>query len=119
MTVAAGEAVRWRNDGAIPHTATAAGTFDSGFVNPGEDFVQVFDDVGLYEYICTIHPEMVGTVEVLAATPTVAAGVGALGAPAEPVSPAIAFILAGSIVVAVGVMAFGMARFARAAGEMR
>ncbi len=119
VTVQAGQAVRWRNDGLIPHTATVEGLFDSGFVNPGDDFVQVFDEVGVYDYICTIHPEMVGTIEVVAASAEVtAAGVSGV-TPSAPVSPAVAYIMAGAIVVAVAAMAWGMSRFAKAAADVR
>lgn len=118
VSVAAGEAVRWRNDGLVPHTATLDGVFDSGFLEPGADFVQAFDSVGVYEYICTIHPEMVGIIEVTEPVADVATA-GINPGAAAPLDPAVALLMAGGIVLAVGVMAFGMARFARAASEMR
>ncbi len=119
VTIEEGEAVRWRNDGAVPHTVTIEGQFDSGFVDPGEDFIRVFEEAGVYDYICTIHPEMVGSIKVVEAEAVVAsAGIG--GGPASaPLDPSVAFIMAGAIVVAVGAMAFGMARFAKAAEQVR
>ena len=116
LTIEAGQAVRWTNAGAIPHTVTANdGTFDSGLIETQGSFDLVFAEEGSYEYFCTLHPDMVGIVEVVAPAPAVlsaGAGAGAAGP-----SDAVAFILAGSIVAAVGAFSFGMVQFGKAAAR--
>jgi plastocyanin len=65
LTVAPGTTVTWVNDGQTPHTSTADdGTWDSGTLQPGESFSFTFDEPGTYSYLCEIHPEMTGTVNV-------------------------------------------------------
>jgi len=67
LTIAAGETVRWFNDDALPHTASATdGTWDSGNLAPGQAFERRFDAPGSYPYLCRYHPGMTGTIEVLA-----------------------------------------------------
>jgi plastocyanin len=69
VEVPAGGTVTWTNTGAAPHTATAdGGAFDSGQLAPGATFSQTFNAVGNFPYHCEIHPEMVGTVNVVEAT---------------------------------------------------
>jgi plastocyanin len=65
LTVSAGMEVTWTNNGQRPHTITADdGSFDSGRLDPGEQFSQVFDQPGTYAYHCGFHPEMVATIVV-------------------------------------------------------
>lgn len=72
VEVKAGGGVTWTNDDSQIHTATsgAAGSedagsvFDSGILSPGATFDFVFDTAGTYDYYCTMHPQMVGTVNV-------------------------------------------------------
>ncbi len=72
MTVPVGSAIEWRNNGNLPHTATAdSGTWDSSMLKKGQTFSQSFEAPGTFTYICSFHPEMVGTVVVEApAAPT-------------------------------------------------
>lgn len=66
VTIQAGGKVIWQNDGEAPHTATADDdSFDTGTVESGKLKSENFKTVGAYAYICTIHPEMKGTVEVV------------------------------------------------------
>src|SRR5215204_5982336 len=59
MTVAPGTTVMWVNNGQAPHTSTADdGAWDSGTLQPGENFSFTFDQAGTYTYHCTIHPNM-------------------------------------------------------------
>jgi plastocyanin len=77
LEIRAGDTIRWRNDGAAPHTVTAEdGTFDSGLVPTGATFERRFDEVGSYAFVCSFHPAMTGTVRV-----TAAAGAGASSSP--------------------------------------
>ena len=63
ITVAKGSTLSWSNAGALPHTVTdREGGFDSGIVMPGDSYRRTFASAGSFEYFCTIHPEMVGTV---------------------------------------------------------
>ena len=62
-TVAVGGTVTWVNNGPSPHTSTsAAGGWDSGVVPDGQSFPQVFATAGSFGYICSLHPQMTGTI---------------------------------------------------------
>ena len=80
-TVAVGTTVVWTNQGVAPHTVTARdGAYDSGFLDTGETFSWTYTAAGVYEYLCAIHPAMVGTVVVGdAAAPGSPAGSGGSG----------------------------------------
>ncbi len=119
LRIEAGQTVTWTNEGDLPHTVTAADeSYDSGLVLPGQTFQRTFAEVGRYEYVCTVHPEMTASVEVLAAGPEVLAA-ATPAAPVAPLSNTVAYVLAASIVAAVGVFAIGMARFGQAAARER
>jgi LPXTG-motif cell wall-anchored protein len=65
LSVAPGTTVTWVNEGQAPHTTTADdGTWDSGTLQPGEDFSFTFDQPGTYTYHCSIHPDMTASVKV-------------------------------------------------------
>jgi plastocyanin len=64
VTVRAGSRVRWVNDDTAPHTATAAGAFDTGALRKGDSKVLTLDKAGSYSYVCEFHPFMKGTVVV-------------------------------------------------------
>jgi LPXTG-motif cell wall-anchored protein len=69
VTVAVGDTVTWHNSGQAPHTATADdGSFDTGTIQPGGSGSHTFNSAGTFSYICTIHPNMKGTVRVLASS---------------------------------------------------
>jgi plastocyanin len=69
VTIEAGTTVVWTNQDALPHTVTAgsrgnpSGLFDED-VGAGGDFSFTFEEPGTYEYYCSIHPGMDGTVVV-------------------------------------------------------
>ena len=64
-TVQAGDTVVWTNDDIVPHTATAlAKEFDSGTIDVGGSWRHTTTAVGAYEYECTLHPTMRGTLVV-------------------------------------------------------
>jgi plastocyanin len=70
LELPAGTAVLWTNTGAAPHTVSAEdGSFDSGTLQPGSTFERTFTTPGTYAYLCQIHPEMTGTIEILAPDP--------------------------------------------------
>src|SRR5918993_492291 len=65
VTVPAGVTVTWTNTGSRPHTVTADdGSFDSGRLDPGEQFSQTVDQPGIFTYHCGFHPEMQGSIVV-------------------------------------------------------
>jgi plastocyanin len=66
VVVQAGGKVTWQNEDTAPHTATAEdGSFDTGTIEQGKLGSATFKEAGTFTYICTIHPTMQGTVEVV------------------------------------------------------
>ncbi len=65
LTVPAGTTVTWINRDIVRHTVTSReGLFDSGRLGSGESFTYTFEEPGTFDYYCTIHPTMQGTVTV-------------------------------------------------------
>lgn len=65
VKVATGDSVMWTNKDAPTHTVTAdKGEFDSKRLDTGKSFSYVFAKAGRFEYHCSIHESMHGTVEV-------------------------------------------------------
>jgi plastocyanin len=63
VTVAQHATVTWTNAGQAPHTVTSRdGTFTSDLLQQRDQYLHVFDTVGRFEYFCTLHPKMVGTI---------------------------------------------------------
>lgn len=70
LTVAAGEAVTWKQNDAGAHTVTSGTVeqasggvsqqpddrFDSGDISKGETFEFTFTEAGTYPYFCRLHP---------------------------------------------------------------
>jgi plastocyanin len=62
--VKVGQTVAWRNADSIAHTATGSG-FDTGSISPGQTSRAItFSTAGTVDYHCSIHPTMVGTLNV-------------------------------------------------------
>ena len=65
LTVPAGASVTWTNQDEEPHTVAAK---DGSFHSPGLDthgsYSFTFTAPGSYDYVCSIHPFMTGTVVV-------------------------------------------------------
>jgi plastocyanin len=65
VTVTVGTMVTWTNNDNIPHTSSAdSGAWNSGNLGPGQSFTATMSSRGTFTYHCTIHPGMVGTVNV-------------------------------------------------------
>lgn len=67
ITVKQGTTVTWTNNDSTVHTATSTdgpAGFDSGNLSRGESFSFTFEAAGTYNYICTPHPSMTGTITV-------------------------------------------------------
>lgn len=51
-----GQTVIWTNSDGIMHSVkSVTGEFDSGIINPGQNFSYRFNMDGSYQYYCTIH----------------------------------------------------------------
>jgi plastocyanin len=64
LTVKRGDTIVWINKDPFPHTATAKGLFDSGSLGPGESWTHKAVSPGEHAYLCTLHPNMKGTLRV-------------------------------------------------------
>lgn len=65
LTVTAGTTVTWTNRDEEPHTVAASdGSFHSPGMGTGATFTHTFADPGTFDYVCSIHPMMHGTVVV-------------------------------------------------------
>jgi plastocyanin len=65
VSINVGDSVTWTNSGSEPHNAVADdGSFETAILESGDSETVTFDDTGSFAYICSIHPEMKGTVEV-------------------------------------------------------
>ena len=69
VVVKAGTTVTWINDDDIPHTvASSTKLFKSNALDTEDKFSFTFTTPGAYEYFCSLHPHMTGTIVVEAAT---------------------------------------------------
>ena len=70
LTVKAGTTVTWTNKDDIPHgIASSNGAFTkSKALDTDDSFSFTFTTPGSYKYFCYLHPHMVGTIVVQAAT---------------------------------------------------
>jgi plastocyanin len=65
ITVQRGGTVIWMNNDNTPHTSTSdTGAWSSGTIAAGGSFSATFQNSGSFTYHCTIHPNMIGTVNV-------------------------------------------------------
>lgn len=64
LTVERGDTVVFRNKDMVPHTATAAGHFDSRNIAAGQSWTWKADKAGAFDYVCTYHLGMKGKVAV-------------------------------------------------------
>jgi plastocyanin len=63
ITIKSGDMVVWTNNDSVTHTVTGSG-WGSSSLKQGETYSRTFDTVGTYEYYCTLHPSMKGSVVV-------------------------------------------------------
>ena len=68
FTIDSGNQVTWVNEDSAFHSVTSgfygepSDLFDSGHLDPYESFTFDFDEKGIYDYFCTLHPWMEGQV---------------------------------------------------------
>jgi plastocyanin len=66
VTISAGDTVTWTNEDSVGHDVTGD-DFKSGAaggLGNGDTFEHTFDQAGTFDYVCTVHPGMEGTVTV-------------------------------------------------------
>jgi plastocyanin len=72
LTIGIGASVNWVNNDDSLHTVTSltddgskpSGEFDSGIIPSGQWSSHVFNNVGIFNYYCVIHPYMTGQITV-------------------------------------------------------
>jgi plastocyanin len=65
LTVKAGTTVTWVNQDDIPHlVASTTKVFKSKALDTDDKFTFTFATPGIYEYFCSLHPHMTGTIVV-------------------------------------------------------
>jgi plastocyanin len=66
LSVSVGTTVKWTNNDGVTHTVTAndGSSFDSGPIAAGASFSFKFMTAGTFNYHCTIHSGMTGTIVV-------------------------------------------------------
>lgn len=65
LTVPVGTTVAWTNHDDIPHTVTSTDKrFSSAALDTDDHFAYRFTAPGTYNYYCTLHPKMTGTIHV-------------------------------------------------------
>jgi plastocyanin len=68
ITIKQGSLVTWMNEDSAFHSVTSGfydepnELFDSGYLDPQQSFTFSFEDIGTYNYFCTLHPWMKGQV---------------------------------------------------------
>lgn len=68
IVIKQGNSVTWVNEDVAFHSVTSgyydepSEIFDSDYLNPEESFTFVFENIGTYDYFCTLHPWMKGQV---------------------------------------------------------
>ena len=74
ITIELNDEVEWGNADTVTHTVTSGnptdgsdGTFDSSFLGVGESFSYTFNEPGTFDYYCTLHLWMTGTINVASA----------------------------------------------------
>lgn len=61
LTISKGETVVWTNSDSAPHQIKSD-QFSSGMLSNGQSFSFTFNEVGTFNYICSVHPSMMGKV---------------------------------------------------------
>jgi amicyanin len=66
VSVSVGDTVTWTNNDDVPHdvTADSFSSGEPGGMQPGDTFEHTFDQAGTFDYVCTVHPGMEGSVVV-------------------------------------------------------
>ncbi len=65
VSVNVGDSVTWTSTGDEPHNAVGNG-ISTPLLDRGESASESFSQAGSFSYVCTVHPQMTGTVKVVA-----------------------------------------------------
>jgi plastocyanin len=90
VTVVKGGKVTWTNSDAAAHTVAAKDqSWSSDLLPTGATFEHVFDTPGRFEYVCPLHPKMIGTIVVTEASgaPAAAKPAATTATPASSTPP--------------------------------
>jgi amicyanin len=69
LTIKTGSTVTWTNKDDIPHAiASVSALFRSKALDTDDNYSFTFTTPGTYQYFCSLHPHMTGTIVVEAAT---------------------------------------------------
>lgn len=63
VTITKGTVVTWVNNDSIAHQIKSA-DFNSSILNQGQSFSFTFNQTGIFNYFCAIHPAMLGSITV-------------------------------------------------------
>lgn len=66
ITIKEGDTIEWVNSDFIDHTATAKDGGWDVFIAVGQSARQQFKQAGTSQYYCRVHPDMIGTIHVVA-----------------------------------------------------
>ena len=66
VSVGVGDTVTWTNNESVAHdvTADSFSSGEPGGMMSGDTFEHTFEEAGTFDYVCTVHPGMEGTVTV-------------------------------------------------------
>ncbi|MEN8041582.1 MAG: cupredoxin family copper-binding protein [Actinomycetota bacterium] len=66
LDVKVGDTVTWTNNQDTTHTVDSSvdGGWSSGVLEPGDTFSFTFTEAGSFPYHCSIHPAMIGDIQV-------------------------------------------------------
>lgn len=64
MTIPQGVTVRWTNADSVPHTVTSTSgdELSSASLDNGDTYEHIFNKLGTFEYVCSLHPSMKGKI---------------------------------------------------------
>src|SRR5688572_28953173 len=70
QTITTGESITWQNDGQELHNVfELGGTWESPALSNGQTYTFTFGTPGTYNYVCSIHSGMLGTIIVVEPQP--------------------------------------------------
>ena len=66
VKVKAGDTVSWTNEDSAGHDVTGDSfkSGDTGGLGQGDSFEHTFEEAGSFSYVCSVHPNMKGTITV-------------------------------------------------------
>ena len=61
LNIKKGTSVTWTNNDSAPHQIKSA-IFNSNLLSNGQSFTFTFNEIGTFNYSCSIHPSMLGKI---------------------------------------------------------